>query len=156
MWTGHVNIDVVTSLHGSETDRFCLDMLGEGGLLKLLGLLVKEAKYADRFRKRRWQVIPPCGLVGIRVTDLWYVANVSGLNACKTLVLPLVASAHLNHHSGELTRTLYKHFTSVSPGWSGRCAPSRRAPMLGGQPLTDMVSSKQTRTARLWTRLFTQ
>ncbi len=49
-------------------------------------------------------------------------------------------------------RTLYKHFTSVSPGQSGHYFPSLRAPMLGGQPLTDMVSSKQTRTARLWIR----
>jgi hypothetical protein len=50
------------------------------------------------------------------------------------------------------SRTLYKHFTSVSPGQSGHCPWTLRAPMLGGQPLTDTVSSKQTRTARLWIR----
>src|SRR5881296_2800407 len=58
----------------------------------------------------------------------------------------------LTHVQESVTRTLYKHFTSVSPGQSGRYPPSLRAPMLGGQPLTDMVSSKQTRTARLWIR----
>src|SRR5436309_378061 len=54
--------------------------------------------------------------------------------------------------SGECRRTVYKRFTSVSPDQSGHCPRALRAPMLGGQPLTDMVSSKQTRSARLWIR----
>src|SRR5207237_3536672 len=54
--------------------------------------------------------------------------------------------------SGEYTRTLCKRFTSVSPDPCGHAPRAFRAPMLGGQPLTDMVSSKQTRSARLWIR----
>src|SRR5947209_19113266 len=77
------------------------------------------------------------------------VARVLLRNACKTLA-PFRNSP--DHCSGESSRTLYKHFTSVSPDQSGHCPPSLRAPMLGGQPLTDMVSSKQTRWARLWIR----
>ena len=54
--------------------------------------------------------------------------------------------------SGEHHQNPCKRFASVSPGQSGHYLPSLRAPMLDGQPLTDMVSSKQTRTARLWIR----
>jgi len=45
-----------------------------------------------------------------------------------------------------------KRFASVSPVQSGHYLPSLRAPMLGGPPLTDMVSSKQARTRELWIR----
>src|SRR5207253_1880385 len=71
-------------------------------------------------------------------------------NACKTLAHPSYLRCSPDRSSGESRRTLCKRFASVSPGQSGHRPPSLRAPMLGGQPLTDMVSSKQTRSARLY------
>jgi len=49
-------------------------------------------------------------------------------------------------------RVVHKHFTSVSPDPSGHFARNVRAPMLGGQPVADMVSSNHAPTRELWIR----
>jgi len=50
------------------------------------------------------------------------------------------------------TRTLYKHFTSVSPDLSGHGCQTDRAPMLVGTPLADKVSAKAALGPALWIR----
>src|SRR2546425_7521974 len=57
-----------------------------------------------------------------------------------------------DHSSRELTRTLCKHFTSVSPGMSGHKCHTDRAPMLVGTPLPVILSVFVALGPALWIR----
>src|SRR2546426_3720785 len=57
-----------------------------------------------------------------------------------------------DHSSRESSRTLCKHFTSVSPGMSGHECQTDRAPMLVGTPLPVILSVLVALGPALWIR----
>src|SRR3989441_13292841 len=57
-----------------------------------------------------------------------------------------------DHSSGEPSRTLCKHFASVSPGMSGHWCQTDRAPMLVGTPLPVNLSVFVALGPALWIR----
>src|SRR3989441_9715559 len=57
-----------------------------------------------------------------------------------------------DHSSGEPSRTLCKHFASVSPGMSGHRCQTDRAPMLVGTPLPVNLSVFVALGPALWIR----
>jgi hypothetical protein len=93
-------------------------------------------------------------LLGAGVSELGRPDNIAmhlGVEARDLLVWQPICHHALSQHPIKRRRAEpRKRFTSVSPGQSGHYLPSLRAPMLGGPPLTDMVSSKQARTRELW------
>src|SRR3989442_2710914 len=64
----------------------------------------------------------------------------------------MVAATLLTHSSRESSRTLCKHFTSVSPDLSGHRCQTDRAPMLVGTPLPVILSVFRALGPALWIR----
>src|SRR5207249_12097851 len=64
----------------------------------------------------------------------------------------LIHKSLLSRSSGEPSRTLCKHFTSVSPDMSGHECQTDRAPMLVGTPLPVNLSVFVALGPALWIR----
>src|SRR5205807_7286099 len=64
----------------------------------------------------------------------------------------LIHRSLLSRSSRESTRTLCKHFTSVSPAMSGHECQTDRAPMLVGTPLPVILSVFVALGPALWIR----
>src|SRR2546426_6928721 len=65
-------------------------------------------------------------------------------------VIAAARGSCVDHSSGEPSRTLCQHFTSISPDLSGHRCQTDRAPMLVGAPLPVILSVFRALGPALW------